>query len=730
MTAETGVSSLRVRIQHHVLLAAPVALVVGVIDGVAAAASGTAIVVCAGTLALVGAIYGVVQAVAVAIGMPVAARLRLAERFARAVDDRGGSEAVILEVHADGVALTVAALAAVAPLYVIVTASESIQIASTRVIVLVVGGIVAVLAAFVVRGVMLLVARRFFKWLHGRVGLPRPRGRAGQYCAFVFLPTTAFAVPVLYVAGGALGPWRFLVALVIFTVWQGMLHFFVMRVRDRLPRVALARLTTLLVVLGAVGVSYASVFAGMRELERSTYVTQDVTTLLRAVTDFDRDGHSALFGGGDCAPYDAARGPSIRDEANNGVDEDCDGSDAVGTTIELKTYSDALEAGQKKKYNVLFVVVDSVRPDHMSAYGYSKDTTPFLKGFSKDAWVFWDAHSQATATSLSMPSMFSGRRPASIDWKNGRYYPQPVAPFANLPRLLADNGYDTAIAVNYRMKVKMPGVIDGHQHIANAPKGVSWRSGGHLVGLTIQAMERAKNAKRPFYIVVHLDDAHVPYTGGVGRALPRLASSVRDVTKFDRGIAMTDHYLQAMVAHLQNLDLYDETIIIYTADHGEAFGEHNEQYHGFNCLVEQSHVPLIVRVPGLGGKHIHTRVSLTDIAPTITELLGLPETALTVDGQSLLVPVLRPDLVDKQRPVFCYVHRLFQKRPDYFVESVRSGNYHLHRDIMQSNVQFFDVEKDPKEKRNLADGALYKAELERLSGLLTGARRSNFYSYR
>lgn len=714
----------------HVFVAGLVGIVIGVIDGLWARREGLGadgVIASVAILGTVGAVLGLLQALALHGARLIGRRIDAEARVAKAVEEAGGREAVMLELHAEVVAVLLSLAIAAAPMYVVAVASGSIQLELVRIVVIVVAGVGTAAIAFVARAVLLRLARAVFKRIHRRLGLPRPRSRTLQFALYVLVPITLVGMACLYVAADTLGPVAYLIGFAIFAAWQILVNLLGIH---RLPRNARLIGLALVAATALGGLVHTARWGAINHHTRAAVVAPRVLPLFRTITDFDRDGFSAYFGGGDCAPFDAQRSPGARDVAGNGIDEDCSGADSDAANLSLTAFSDVLTPKQKRKYNVLFVVADSVRPDHMSAYGYAKDTTPFLKSLAKTSWLFDAAYSQSTATSLSMPSMFSGRHPASIDWKKGKYYPQPVAPFANLPRLLTRHGYDTTIVVNYRMKVRMPGVTDGHEHVAAAPKGVSWKSGGHLVGLTIQAIERARAAKKPFYIAVHLDDVHVPYKGGVGRAVPALANRNRDITKFDRGIAMTDHYMQAMVAHLQNVNAFDSTIIIYTADHGEAFGEHGEKHHGFNCNEEQSRVPLIARVPKMKGKRIDARVGLVDIVPTIAELIGLDASAIEVDGQSLLVPALAPERLSSERPVRCYIHRLFQKRPDYFIESVRSGRFHFHRDVITSKTALYDLTADPKELKNLAEDAGMKAERERLEAILAASRTSNFYTYR
>ena len=120
-----------------------------------------------------------------------------------------------------------------------------------------------------------------------------------------------------------------------------------------------------------------------------------VNTLQKS-TDLDRDGSSSWFGGGDCAPLDATRSPVARDIPANSIDEDCDGEDAgkQEDPSAIRTYYGKLTPSQQRPYNVLWVMVDALRAQSMSVYGYERETTPFLSSLAKEAWVFDEAYSQ------------------------------------------------------------------------------------------------------------------------------------------------------------------------------------------------------------------------------------------------------------------------------------------------------------------------------------------------
>jgi arylsulfatase A-like enzyme len=108
-----------------------------------------------------------------------------------------------------------------------------------------------------------------------------------------------------------------------------------------------------------------------------------------------------------------------------------------------------------------------------------------------------------------------------------------------------------------------------------------------------------------------------------------------------------------MIGTLVYNGLWDDTIFIVTSDHGEEFGEHGGERHGYTCYRESTHVPLLLHVPGLEGQRITQPVALVDIVPTVLELIGADAGGAELDGQSLLIPPLAPAHASVDRPIFC-----------------------------------------------------------------------------
>jgi arylsulfatase A-like enzyme len=691
----------------------------------------------AGTVGLLSAAFGVLLGIAQWGLGRVAEWLGWRKRWSSLTDrDRSEDRSPVIAFHSALGATIVAALLVIVAFQVWLVASSRIQVESLRHELLV--GFVgfAVGAAVLLQAILRPLLSRAFEYLDRRFGLPLPPLRSAQWFLYAFAPACLLLLPGFWIYGKSLGVLGLASGAALFVLAVGL---FDRTASDLSGWSAMARVPTWSYWV-ACGGALLLALAGALHLDRwdegialtaNAKVLPFAVGVLKTSTDVDRDGSSSLFGGGDCAPFDATRSPVARDLPANSIDEDCDGEDATEQEdlSVLRTYYGKLTPEQQRPYNVLWVVVDALRAKNMSLYGYSRETTPFLSTLAKDAWVFDKAYSQASNTSLSMPSMFSGRNPASIDWRQGKNYPEPLEPLVTIAQQASDAGYGTSIAVNNRVRWRLPGLLSGHESIRVAPDSESWHSGEYTVLNTIKGIDAARRGNTPFLATAHFDDVHQPYVGGKDHAVPRFAHRDKALAGYDRGIAHFDNMLRVLVDYLRNEELWDETILVVTSDHGEEFGEHGERYHSTSCHVEAVHVPLIVRVPGFAPARISRPVGLVDIAPTLQELLNLPRGSGRTDGQSLLLPVLSPNEVRADRPIFCSVFQVFRGRDDFFIRSVRSGRHAFMHHMLSGNRELFDLEEDPEEQHNLLTEEAHEAEAA-LDAMLKASLKSNIFQAR
>jgi len=357
------------------------------------------------------------------------------------------------------------------------------------------------------------------------------------------------------------------------------------------------------------------------------------------------------------------------------------GSDAYACEPSARVPSPRAPAAAEAP-NVLLVVIDTVRADHVSCYGYRRATTPTLDALAAAGVLFEQAISQAPWTAASVGSLVTGVYPSvhgidgGVEWTdNGAPGRLPFVTqralrrsVATLAEILRAHGYRTAGFVS---NVYLNGVFGfgrGFDVYADDHADYSGdvmtrkRRGGETNRRVTQWLDAGRT--EPFFLFVHYNDPHWPYdppppfgaewtagyTGALtpadtavvveseGRPVPQLGPD--DVgyleALYDGEIAYADRNLGALLDRLHSTHLERPLLTVVTADHGEEFLDHGSTSHGYTLYDEQIHVPLVVELPGrLRPSRVRAQVRLIDVAPTILELAGVPSRR-GMQGRSLV----------------------------------------------------------------------------------------------
>ncbi len=376
--------------------------------------------------------------------------------------------------------------------------------------------------------------------------------------------------------------------------------------------------------------------------------------------------------------------------------------------------------------------------DSIGFYGYERNTVPNLAALASESVVFTTVAAQATQTLLSHKSMFTAKYPLRLihettnaDLKRLISLDDPksflVNTFKDLKSEsmvvgLRSRGYRTAAFVDGGWMGRGSGFAEGFDEFD--------QRGGHLARMLPRAYDwLSENRAERFFLFIHSYDIHCPYpcrepynglfchdhekhislAGRCGKQLMKMSLTDLDrkaiSNHYDGGIAGADAYLGELFGKLRAENLYDETLLIVTSDHGESLGEHQQVGHG-GLYLEQLLVPLIIKFPaswGVASRIVERPSELVDVMPTIYEACGL-DLPVEIDGRSLL---RRPEesVNGRRRLVAQLTYREGRKETTNPAKRaiLHPGRWLLIHDARSQSVELFNLASDPKAGFNVAD---------------------------
>lgn len=377
----------------------------------------------------------------------------------------------------------------------------------------------------------------------------------------------------------------------------------------------------------------------------------------------------------------------------------------------------------------VLISIDTLRADHLGAYGYPLDTSPFFDAFAARGTLFENAKVQLPGTLPSHMSIFTGLYPA----EHGVYPPSRRTSTSasvlsreipTLPELFQRAGYRTAAFSEGGYVAGVYGFSRGFDVYDDAVKA---KPGGAAETVR-RALEFVEGLRRDekFFIFLHTYEVHDPYMAPEGYAswtgpvpgdweptgfnleaasMGKLELAERQleyfISLYDASIRFVDDQLRRFAEALWEKDFEGDVWVVITSDHGEEFMEHQKLAHG-QVYDENLHVPLLIRRLGQRrGSRVSSLVESVDIAPTLLELAGIETAGIAMSGRSL-VPALSDDGFEVRTLAYAEspnppARTIYQQREDGLYQFLLRGEApRLRREL-------FNLSEDPHAVRNLAD---------------------------
>lgn len=371
--------------------------------------------------------------------------------------------------------------------------------------------------------------------------------------------------------------------------------------------------------------------------------------------------------------------------------------------------------------NVVIYLVDTLRPDRLGTYGHTADTSPHLDAFAAEATVFENALAQAPWTRPSVASLFTGLSPLAHGVNRG--YSRLPDDSSTVAELFDAAGYDTVGLITNAMVAHKLGFSQGFDsyRLTSPAESVATR----VVGL-FEEWLGSRRGEAPFFAYLHTYEPHGPYEppaelrrrfgagddGWIGSLahLKRLSrgdieageGEVEELLRlYDAEIRWNDEGFGRLIALLRERELLDETVVVFTSDHGEAFREHGTWQHGKVLYREVLGVPLVIRFPDRGhGARVAAPVQLVDLLPTLTAAAGL-DTPPGLAGRDLGA-LLAAD-ADAEAEIVGYVDR----GGGYRATSLTTAEWRMIEPSSATSgfaPELYEWTRDPGERHDLAAG--------------------------
>jgi arylsulfatase A-like enzyme len=378
--------------------------------------------------------------------------------------------------------------------------------------------------------------------------------------------------------------------------------------------------------------------------------------------------------------------------------------------------------GKGQDFNIILISIDTLRADHLGCYNYPRDTSPSVDKFREDAILFRRCTAQSSSTLTSHASILTSLIPShhGAFFTRGQALPDNIKTMAEL---LKEKGYRTISFNDGGQIAPQFGLTQGFDKYESMSDKIKAEhlNFNRIVTKTMTWLD--ENPAEKFFLFLHTYETHHPYTPKK-RQLKLFESNYKGdlnwqvtvemiekinkgeikltgedkqhiINTYDAEIRSMDESFGLLIDYLKKKKLYDNTLIIFTSDHGEEFGEHGTwAMHSHTLFNELLHVPLLFKLPGskFASRKVNHLVLSIDILPTVMDLLG-EKMSKDFEGSSL-VPLIKG--IPPKKPVFAISQRDMQQTYVSAYWSVMTRKWKLY------DAKLYDILNDPGELKDIS----------------------------
>ncbi len=396
----------------------------------------------------------------------------------------------------------------------------------------------------------------------------------------------------------------------------------------------------------------------------------------------------------------------------------------VSSKPELKKGNENIP-GSMKDRNLLIILLDAARNDHMSYNGHIRKTTPNIDSFSEGSYVFTNCYSQASFTLASTGTLITGLSP-DFHGVISKHYSSLNTKSITLAKLFKIRGYFTGSITGNPNYGKAFNYDIGFTDFVELFKDHPVVDAGEFIEPFKKMIEKTED--NPFFIYLHIREPHdpfimpPPFIGKFQNKFKETGKKLKKFTKafgqsyieegpktellkkiYDENLSYGDMIFGKILSILKKKKLFKNTLVVFLADHGEAIGDNGNIGHGHVLYQPGIRIPLILKIPGMTGTKINQQVITSDVVKTITEMFDLPFPYDKISlGVNLFRKVQGRRLFARSINVYNYPGYMVQQYPYKLI---------THFPFSKKKTFLFNIEKDPGEQNSITNAPIIKNTL-------------------